>query len=27
MPAYQGVRSDSEIGDVVGYLLSLKGLN
>jgi putative heme-binding domain-containing protein len=27
MPAYQGVLSDSEIGDVVGYLLSLKGLN
>jgi cytochrome c oxidase cbb3-type subunit III len=27
MPAYQGVLSDAEIGDVAGYLLSLKGLN
>jgi putative heme-binding domain-containing protein len=27
MPAYQGILSDAEIGDVAGYLLSLKGLN
>jgi cytochrome c oxidase cbb3-type subunit III len=27
MPAYQGTLSDSEIADVAGYLLSLKGLN
>jgi len=27
MPAYQGILSDAEIGDVVGYMLSLKGFN
>jgi putative heme-binding domain-containing protein len=27
MPAYKGVLSDAEIGDVAGYLLSLKALN
>jgi cytochrome c oxidase cbb3-type subunit III len=27
MPAYQGILSDTEIADVVGYLLSLKGIN
>jgi cytochrome c oxidase cbb3-type subunit III len=27
MPAYKGVLSDAEIGDVAGYLLSLKQLN
>jgi mono/diheme cytochrome c family protein len=27
MPAYQRVLSDAEIGDVAGYLLSLKTLN
>ena len=26
MPSYRGRLSDSEIGDVAGYLLSLKGL-
>ena len=27
MPTYKGVLSDAEIGDVAGYLLSLKALN
>jgi putative heme-binding domain-containing protein len=27
MPAYKGVLSDAEIGDVAGYLLTLKALN
>ena len=26
MPSYQGTFSDSEMGDVVAYLLSLRGL-